>query len=249
MEYNVSQNDWPSVIAHRGASGYAPENTLAAFTEAHRRGANWVEFDVKLSKDNILIVFHDDDLVRTTNGYGLVADHTCKEIQSLDAGSWYSKTFANARVPTFEAVLHCLAEYSVGANIEIKPNLDQAEATTLTILESIKQNWPSSSPAPLLSSFELDCLHIARKHDSDIALGLLLDKWRDDWFILAEQIVCVSVHLHYEQITPERVQMIHDRGYKVMVYTVNKSDLAKQLWQWGVDTLFSDYPDRMLALR
>jgi len=247
MKGNASK-EWPAVIAHRGASAYAPENTLAAFVQADQCGATWVEFDVKLTADNILIVIHDDELSRTTNGWGKVVECTYEEIKALDAGGWFSTVFAGECVPTLEEVITCLGGYGMGANIEIKPNPGQAEQTTLATLSCVAEQWPETIVGPLISSFDVRCLQVAREHDPTVALGFLMDHWEEDWSDLPTQLQCVSVHVNHRHLTADRVRMIHDKGFKVMAYTVNKSTRAKQLWRWGVDTLFTDHPDKLLAL-
>ena len=241
-------SNWPTVIAHRGASAYAPENTLAAFVQAYQRGASWVEFDVKLSADGVLIVLHDDDLARTTNGSGLAVEHCFEDLCALDAGSWFSKAFAGEHIPSLEDVLYCLGQYGMGANIEIKPNPGQAEQTANALLDCLAQHWPENSPPPLVSSFEIQSLQIARERDQMLALGMLFNPWESTCCQQAEQLNCVSIHLKQKEVTAKRVKHIQSAGFKVMAYTVNDAPLAKRLWNMGVDTIFSDCPDRMLAL-
>lgn len=122
------------VIAHRGASAYAPENTLAAFEKAIEQQADWFELDCTLSRDGQLIVIHDDKLDRTTNGQGQVADKTLAELKQLDAGSWYSQSFAGEPLPTLDEALE-LAQGRVGVYIEIK-DTGTARATAAAMLEA-----------------------------------------------------------------------------------------------------------------
>src|SRR5687767_2537589 len=110
----------PPVIAHRGASFYAPENTMAAFRKAAQLGVNWVEFDVVATKDGMPVVFHDDELNRTTNGVGMLSDYSHAYLQTLDAGSWFDARFAGETIPTLAQVLTFLAEMKLNANIELK---------------------------------------------------------------------------------------------------------------------------------
>jgi glycerophosphoryl diester phosphodiesterase len=109
----------PLIIAHRGASSRAPENTLPAFEQAIQAGTDWIELDVHLTKDDQIIVIHDETVDRTTNGHGRVADQTLEQLQALDAGSWFGSAFAHARLPTLDQVLS-LAKGRVRVLIELK---------------------------------------------------------------------------------------------------------------------------------
>src|SRR3972149_9393656 len=106
------------VIAHRGFSGQAPENTLASFKKARELGSDMIELDVRFSKDGHMVVMHDDTLDRTTNGRGKVADYTLKELKQLDAGSWFAPQFSDERIPNLNEVLE-LAKGKILVNIEI----------------------------------------------------------------------------------------------------------------------------------
>ena len=111
----------PKIIGHRGAAGYAPENTLDSIKTAAEMGFDWVEFDVKLTKDSVPILFHDETLDRTTNGHGKVADTTFEEIRELEAGSWFSDGFAGVQVPSLEETIEVLIDLNMAVNMEIKP--------------------------------------------------------------------------------------------------------------------------------
>src|SRR3990167_7450135 len=111
----------PPVIAHRGASAYAPENTLAAFRKAHDLGIQWIEFDVMLSADHVPIIFHDNLLDRTTNGRGEVGDFSFKALHELDAGAWFNPKFSGEHIPSLQDTVAFLRQTGMAANIEIKP--------------------------------------------------------------------------------------------------------------------------------
>ena len=117
----MSQLKIPSVIGHRGAAAFAPENTLESIRTAAEIGAKWVELDVKLTKDSIPIIFHDDTLERTTSGYGPVAEASWNDIKELEAGMWFSEGFTNVSVPTLEDALEEILKLKLGVNLEIKP--------------------------------------------------------------------------------------------------------------------------------
>lgn len=229
------------VIGHRGAAAYAPENTMPAFQKALQLGCHWVEFDVMLSQDGEVFVFHDDSLQRTTNGQGYLASQPASYIKSLDAGAWFGKAFQGTSIPTLREVLAWLIQHDMHANIEIKtsPNADLA----LAVIAHLEKYWPKDRHWPLVSSFDYQALSVCAKQKPDLPLGLLLDKWPKNTLDLAKAIHCFSIHLSQKITTKPRVALIKSAGYAVGVYTVNQRPLAFKLLDWGVDTLFSDYPD------
>ncbi len=231
------------LIGHRGAAAYAPENTLAAFQKAHSLGCRWIEFDVMLSSDGEAFVFHDDNLKRTTNGRGDVGLVTAEYIRSLDAGSWYSKSFRGETIPSLQEAIAWLVASGVDANIEIKPYPGSSEETVTTVLSQINRYWPQEKTWPLLSSFDLEALRFCQRLAPEIPLGLLLDKWHDQGLAWARELNCFSVHLSKRAATAARVAALKNEGYAVYVYTINRRRKAHQLFKWGVDAVFSDYPD------
>lgn len=232
------------VIAHRGASAYAPENTLVAFDLALAYGAEWIEFDVMLSHDKEPFVFHDDSLTRTTNGHGEIAEVEATYLNGLDAGAWFSRKFSGEPIPHLRAVLKWLAFSNMQANIEIKAYRDtSAEETAIITLAHIHRYWPSENPLPLISSFDISALTACRNLAPEAPLGLLLDQWDPQWQKHADHLGCTSVHVNHTSLTKERIQEIKTAGYLLLSYTVNRKHLAEKLLAFGVDAVFSDYPD------
>lgn len=231
------------IIAHRGASGYAPENTRTAFEKALGLGCRFIEFDVMLSSDGEPFVFHDDNLKRTTNGRGEFGKVTAEYLRTLDVGSWYSKKFRDEKILSLQDAIQWLIASDVHANIEIKPYPGSTEQTTIAVLTHINRYWPQNKKLPLVSSFDQDALTLCRSIAPEVPLGLLLDKWQDNWLQLATDLHCFSVHLIRRGATAARVLAIKQQGYKVYVYTVNRKRQAMKLFEWGVDAVFSDYPD------
>lgn len=239
--------DLSRVIAHRGASAYAPENTLAAFEKAAALGARWVEFDVMLAACGEVIVIHDESLERTSNGRGQVGQYTYNELKTLDAGTWFDARFSGEGIPRLIDVIDCLAKFQLGANIEIKPLPGQDCETAERALSLIQSHWPSHCPAPLVSSFSLESLSLIRQAAPEIALGLLQHEWRGDWLALADDLNCQSVHLNRKIINAERVNDIKKSGRFVLSYTVNDPKQASEFFNMGVDAVFTDYPDLILS--
>lgn len=235
------------VIGHRGAAAYAPENTLASFDKALSLGCHFIEFDVMLSADGEPFIFHDDYLKRTTNGRGQFGLVNAEYIQSLDAGRWFARRFSGEKIPGLRETIEWLTANQVQANIEIKPYPGQMEQTTISALTHINRYWPSDKPLPLVSSFDWDALRLCRSLSPEMPLGLLVHQWTPDWLAVAQDLQCVSVHLNKRVITAARVKAIKEAGYQVYVYTVNRKRQALKLISWGVDAIFSDYPDLLCS--
>ena len=240
----MTQNQSVSnIIGHRGAAGYAPENTLAAFNKALSLGCRYIEFDVMLSADGEPFVIHDESLKRTTNGRGEVGLVTAEYLQSLDAGRWYSKRFLGEKIPHLTEVIEWLILSDVQANIEIKPYPQKAADTAISVLTTLNRYWPNGRAQPLVSSFDLTALQTCRSLAPELPLGLLMHVWQENWDKTADDLACTSIHLNRKLITKERVNAIKEKGYLIFVYTVNSKRQARKLLEMGVDALFSDYPD------
>lgn len=230
----------PPILAHRGASAYAPENTMAAFTKAQQLGFAWIEFDVMLSKDYVPIIFHDDDLDRTTNSHGFVGDKTFAELKQLDAGSWFNPTFVNERIPSLEEVCKFLSKTGMAANIEIKPLPGQDRGTVTRALDVILPILSQPNPAILFSSFSVESLSYLREHLPEAHLGLLLHEWTEGWESIAESLNCISIHVFEEILTLEHAKKIKKMDKLLLSYTVNTTLQAEKFYKWGVDAVFSD---------
>lgn len=234
------------IIGHRGASAYAPENTLASFDKAFSLGCRLIEFDVMCSADGEPFIIHDDTLKRTTNGRGEVGQVESTYLQTLDAGSWFSRQYKGEKIPHFKDALKWLSFSGVQANIEIKPYPGAEEQTATAVLSHIHRYWPQGKELPLVSSFEFEALLLCRSIAPEMPLGLLLDEWDQKWLQKAKQLECFSVHFNRKVLTAERVKEVKDHGYAVCAYTVNRKRLANKLFNWGVDAVFSDYPDLLI---
>lgn len=234
------------IIGHRGAAAYAPENTLASFNKALALGCRFIEFDVMCSADGEPFIIHDDNLKRTTDGKGEVGKVDGSYLQTLDAGSWFSKQFKGEPIPHFTEVLQWLSHSPVQANVEIKPFPGTVEQTTTSVLSTIQRYWPPNKQLPLISSFEWDALTLCRSIAPEIPIGLLLDQWDKKWLDKAKQLECFSIHFNKRVLTEARVNEVKAHGYLVCAYTVNSKRLANKLFNWGVDSVFSDYPDLLL---
>lgn len=237
----------PPVIAHRGASAYAPENTLIAFIKALELGVKWIEFDVMQATDGEFFIFHDERLDRTTNSKGAVNQFAFSYLQTLDAGSWFHPTFASERIPSLKQAMELLANTKLSANLEIKPFPGQEEQMIVHLLQELA-DYNLNDINILFSSFSIDVLKYLRKHAPHYSIGLLLHKWNPEWQTIAESLHCVSVHVNHKILTPKKATEIKNTGKLLLCYTVNDPKRALELYHWGVDAVFSDVPDKIIAV-
>lgn len=233
----------PKIIGHRGACGYAPENTLESIRTAADLGAKWVELDVKLTKDDVAIIFHDDELDRTTNGSGLVMDKTYEEIRHLEAGSWFADSFAGIKIPTLEETLELILELDLGLNLEIKPCAGREVATAEAALDIMSRYWDDTDKL-LISSFSHVSLETAMEMAPEWHRGLLLDdEWPENWGELAEYLEAATVNINGNKVEREQIEQIIDLGKPILAYTINDPQRFRTLQSWGVDGVFTDVPD------
>jgi glycerophosphoryl diester phosphodiesterase len=228
------------VIAHRGASGSAPENTLAAFRRAAALGAHMIELDVQLTRDGAAVVVHDWSLERTTDGRGAVRDHDLAALQRLDAGRWFAPHFAGERIPTLTDVL---AAVRLPVNVELKPvGADGLEAVVLADVVAA-----GALDRVVFSSFDGASLGRLRALAPGATLAVL---WENDDVRGArtaiERVAATALHLRKDAARPEVLAGFGPPGIPVRVWTVNDPDEFSRLVWAGVQGIFSDYPERFL---
>ncbi len=235
---------YPRLFAHRGGGTLAPENTMAGMQEAQARGYQAVEFDVKLSRDNVPMLMHDDTLERTTSGSGLFKHLSSAELKQLDAGSWKGPMWAGERIPALDAVMAFLCGQHMTANIEVKPCVGRDEETGRIVAQAAAK-LGSTWPPPLLSSFSVAALRAAAHAAPTLPRALLVEQCSTEQLALAVELGCVSLHCAWHDVTPEIVHAAHSCGLRLMAYTVNDADVACRLFQLGLDGIFTDALDRM----
>lgn len=231
------------IIAHRGASACAPENTLAAFERAFSLGADGIELDVTLTRDGVPVVIHDDTVDRTTNGTGAVAQMTLEEIQSLDAGRWCSTEFRGEKVPTLAEVLKTVGQRGI-VNVELKgTNLksDGLEAAAIRAVESA-----GMQERVILSSFNPIRLWRAARINSSIERGLLYTDTlpiflRRAWF--RPLVRPRALHPIHRMVKPGYVRRVREMGYKINTWTVDDPAEMKRLIGLGVNAIITKRPD------
>ncbi len=233
----------PKIIGHRGCAGYAPENTLEAIHTAADMGVEWVELDVKLTKDEVPILFHDDTLERTTGTAGNVADMTYDDIKELDCGSWYGESFVGLQIPTLEDAIEVLVDRNLGLNLEIKPCTSREKITAEVALDLLSTIWDDHDRL-LISSFQHVSLESAFDIAQDWHRGLILpEEWPVYWAELADYLKVSTVNVNGHSVTRDQVESIIDMEKQILAYTINDEDRLRILQGWGVDGFFSDVPD------
>lgn len=237
----------PRIIGHRGAAGAAPENTLESLREAKCQGARWVEVDAKLTADNAVILLHDDLLDRTTSGKGAAAAASLEAIRALDAGSWLASAFAGAKVPTLAETVAELIKLDLNCNFEIKPCPGRERVTAEFVLRELQRLWPADRDKPLISSFAYDSLQVAQQLAPEFPRAVLTDEDQPaDWRAKCEGVDAIALNPWHKTLTPAWVSAVHRAGYKVLTYTVNETQRARELFDWGVDAVFTDVPGQLL---
>jgi glycerophosphoryl diester phosphodiesterase len=237
----------PRIIGHRGAAQAAPENTLESLREAKRQGATWVEVDAKLTADNHVILLHDDILDRTTNGQGLAAQTRLDEIRALDAGSWLAPSWAGAKVPTLEETVHELFTLGLNCNFEIKPCPGRERVTGEFVMRDLQRLWPAQAEKPLISSFALDALQVAQQLAPEFPRAVLVEEVPENWLALCKGVAAIALNPWHKTLTPEWTKAIKKAGLGILTYTVNETPRARELFDWGVDAVFSDVPGQLIA--
>ncbi|MCM3703914.1 glycerophosphodiester phosphodiesterase family protein [Paenibacillus macerans] len=207
-------------VAHRGFSGIAPENTMAAVKLAMEQpDVRWIEVDVQLSKDGVPLLIHDFTLNRTTSGRGPVKDKTWAELQELDAGSWKSQVYAGERLLGLSEFLDAIAG-RLRANIEIKTEGDLCTGLEEKVISAVKRRHMEQEV--VLTSFEPRVLAKIREIGRSIRTGLIIDHYPKDLLLRLQLLRCNFLSIHYRALTAELVDKAFKRGIEVMAWTMDE---------------------------
>lgn len=232
---------WPRLIAHRGGGTLAPENTLAAFRLGHTHGYSMMEYDVKLSQDNVPILLHDDTIQRTSNGKGSAAKLSIIDLLEYDFGSWHSAAYAGEPIPT----LHAIAAYTIAnglhSNIEIKPAAGTDAETGHGVARAAQRLWNAAALPPLLSSFSEAALAAAQRTAPELPRALLIEgPVPRDWQARVDRLGCIGLNLDHKHVSEALVRDVTAAGYTLAVWTVNDPARVWQLLQWGCHAVVTD---------
>jgi glycerophosphoryl diester phosphodiesterase len=233
------------MIAHRGASGYAPENTMAGFRRALAQGVNFIETDLQLSRDARFVAIHDDTVDRTTNGQGKVHDLTLAELRKLDAGSWLGSEFAGERIPTLEEIFEFAKKNDVLFYLELKPGGSWGGEHTL--IGALRESGQVARCVVI--SFDPQILASLRRIEPTLMTGLLFDGQMESPIEKALEIGARQLAVRGDLVTPNLLKEARKHDLQVVCWTVNHPAHIRSLIAAGVDGIMSDYPDRLLAAK
>ena len=230
------------VVGHRGAMGHRPVNTFASFEHALELGADWIELDVHLTRDGALAVIHDESVDRTTDGHGLVQDHSLAELKQLDAGAWFGPAYAGQRVPTLDEVLAWARLRGTVVDIEIK----NAPIYYAGIEEAVIKALDSQQMAEQVIVISFDHRAVKRVKDLDarIATGVLYaGRPVDAGVNLARQANADALLPHWAYVTSDDVRAAHEAGLAVAPWASSDPKILAHLIEAGVDAIGTNHPD------
>ncbi|MGE6540712.1 glycerophosphodiester phosphodiesterase [Bacillus luti] len=252
----INQSNHIKNIAHRGASAYAPEHTIAAYKLGQQLKGDYIEIDLQMTKDGHLVAMHDETVNRTTNGTGLVKEHTLEEIKQLNVGSFFNekhpnlakKEYENAKVPTLEEIIET---FGGNANYYIETKSpDEYAGMEEKLLEIIKQY--EISDKVIIQSFSEESLQKLHSLNDNIPLVQLLSYKKavqlTELEIKKYKIYCIGLGMNYKYIDSDYVKKIKKNGLEVHPFTVDNEKDMKKILLWGVDGMFTNYPGRLHSL-
>ena len=237
----------PKLIGHRGVKNLSPENTLNSIELAHKLGLKWIEIDVKISKDSVPILLHDDNLERTTNGVGLPIDFNYDYLKKLDAGFSFYNYVTSICIPTLKQVLSFCQKNEMGLNIEIKPNLG-FEKNNVEAIAKLLSNFNFNSQY-YFSSFDWPSVVLMKKFLPNAYYGLLIDEFNKDISIKNALDICEKYRFsccgfNKNIINSDIINKIKKNNLITTIYSEKNfiPSEAKELWSMGVQSIFIDDP-------
>jgi len=236
----------PLVIAHRGDSKNAPENTLASFKRALEIGADGIELDVQLTKDGQLVVIHDERVDRTTDGIGFVKDFTLKELKRLDAGIKFDKKFAGERIPSLYEVFELIGHKNFIVNIEIKSGIVLYPGIEEKLIKAIEDY--DFEDRVVISSFNHYSLRDVKRMAPEFKIGLLYQCGLVEPWHMAIRMKAYSLHPFYFNIIPELVEGCKKNNIKLFPWTVDRKEDMEMMIKAGVDAIITDDPQTLINL-
>ncbi len=246
FKYNKSSEDSFTNIAHRGASAYYPENTLDAFEAAIELGADMIEFDVQLTRDGEVVVFHDEKLSRCTDGKGRLSDHYLHELKILDAGCWFGNKFKGATIPTLHEALE-LCRGKIAVNIEIKTEAVTDKSAGGIEEKSLKIVEHSGMKNHIIfSSFDPRAIKHLREIDNNVAVAVLFEKEYYNKKLPAQIVNLFDAdcfNCSHKELNKKWLENLKENNISVNVYTVDEEKKMRRLLKAGVEGIFTNKPD------
>jgi glycerophosphoryl diester phosphodiesterase len=234
-----SQSSRVKITAHRGASGYAPENTLASMQEAINMKADFAELDVQETADGEIVLLHDDELKRTTGSSKNLWEMNYEDVKSLDAGSWFGEKYKGEPLPRLSDVIN-LVRGKIKLNIELKNNGHEKELVDRTV--KVVQNSNFSNEC-FFTSFDYPKIRRVKEINPALKVGLIFKRMPDSINVFTADIQLLSVH--YSLVDSEFVKKAKENGKEVHVWTVNDEIEMKRLIDLGVTSIITNYPDKL----
>ncbi|HLR40151.1 MAG TPA: glycerophosphodiester phosphodiesterase [Virgibacillus sp.] len=236
-----------AIFAHRGASKYAPENTMAAFKLAYELGAEGIETDVQLTKDNVPVLIHDERVKRTTNGTGYIKDLTWSQVKQLDAGSWFSKKFTGTGIISLDEFLQWIQFKPLYLNIELKNNRIAYKHIESIVYERVAHY--QLLDRTILSTFNQNSVQRMKSFQNKIDVAFLTSKHNKNLVTCAQELGVHALHIKYRLLKPRLLEACRQENIAVRVYTVNKKAHMMRCFAKGCDGFFTDVPDKGIAFR
>jgi glycerophosphoryl diester phosphodiesterase len=234
-------------VAHRGASGYYPENTRIAFEKAVEAGVDMIEMDCQLSRDGHVVIYHDENLRRVAGVKGTVKSKTLQQLKRLDVGAKFKKSFKGQQILTLEEAMSFLAG-KVDLNIEIKSPLRAPPGIELKILFIL--SYYRYLQHSIISSLDYRAVERVRELAPRARIGVIYARGiNEDPFEIASRLGADSLHVEKGYATPDRIKQANGLGLKVFVWTVNEVAEMERFLALGVDGIISDYPEKFWKLR
>jgi glycerophosphoryl diester phosphodiesterase len=234
-------------IAHRGASGNFPENTRLAFEAAIGARADMIELDCQLCRDGHVVIFHDERLSRTAGARGMLKDKTLEQLKKLDVGRWLKKSYQGERILTLEEVLEIIGGRA-DLCLDIKHFPDAPAGIEIKLLFIVSRY--DYLDRTIFSSFDYRCLSRVRELAPDARIGVISDgRSEPDPFTVAKELAAGSVHIQKDLADRAFLERAWEQGLDVYVWTVNEVRDMEKFVSWGVQGLYSDYPEKFWKLR
>ena len=236
------------VIGHRGAAGYQCENTEESIRHAHAIGLSWVEVDCMISRDNQLLLFHDDNLSRLANCDNAIPNmlyHDCMDIQLTSPCNG-----GRGGILAFDRFVELLHELKLSVNLEIKIGLNDCKKTAESLALMMNKIYPIPPlSTPLISSFDWQSLlYFQDKYNESAKYALLSERLPINYQYLLKKYNATDLHLSADHVSDFDVIEVKSHDIPLRLYTVNSVKLAEKLFALGVDAVFSDYPDKIMTL-
>jgi Glycerophosphoryl diester phosphodiesterase len=231
-------------IAHRGFSGYYPENTMLAFRKAVEVGCDGIETDLHMTKDGVIVICHDEKIDRTTDGTGFILNYTYEELCKFDAGIKYGEQFKKERIPSIDEFLNYVKDKNLLINFELKNNIILYEELEQKVIQKVHEFKIEKNI--ILSSFNHYSMIRVKEIDNSIKTGLLYEATLYKVDEYAEMVGADALHPFYPAVMDNKiVEDIKKKGIMINAYTVNEEEDMKRLIALGIDGIITNYPDRL----